>query len=499
MKIGFSAKRRPFHVAFTVASLSVYLLHVLCRTPSARPQERTSLLQESPDDHGEEAGDGPSPAALQPVPAGVAVTRAVVRLERRSLQELLAEHTPVTGSGDGGKRTTSDQPTPTPALSTPHSTTRAPRTPITTTPIHHLPPLSFSSPLLTYLSPAHRISLNPRDKVLGLCGQTQPLPLTDFFTQQMVESVHKLGEGTFSEVFGCVSDTGTQLAVKVIPIEGDQLYNDERQTTYEEVLTEMVITKELSQLEAQENASHFTENFLQIHRVTLAQGEYPVFLLKSWDSYAKTHVVENDRPDSFPAEQLYVVMAVENAGSAVESYQFSSVEEAVSVVGQVAGALAVGETALEMEHRDLHLSNILVRKTKQKSFTFRLDNQGFSLPSHGVKATVVDYTLSRVKQDECVSYHDLEQLPWLFEGRGDLQFDVYRDMRKITGGQWEKYHPSTNVMWLAFLATKLSDRALQLRSTARRSWRAALRPIARRISTYPSAHDAFVHLFSSDN
>ena len=26
-------------------------------------------------------------------------------------------------------------------------------------------------------------------------------------------------------------------------------------------------------------------------------------------------------PDSFPAEQLYVVMAVENAGSAVESYQ----------------------------------------------------------------------------------------------------------------------------------------------------------------------------------
>jgi hypothetical protein len=109
MKSGFSAKRRPFHVAFTVASLSVYLLHVLCRTPSARPQERTSLLQESPDDHGEKvSGGGPSPAALQPAPAGVAVKRAVVRLERRSLQELLAEHTPVTGSG-GGKRTTSDQ------------------------------------------------------------------------------------------------------------------------------------------------------------------------------------------------------------------------------------------------------------------------------------------------------------------------------------------------------------------------------------------------------
>ena len=34
--------------------------------------------------------------------------------------------------------------------------------------------------------------------------------------------------------------------------------------------------------------------------------------------------------------------------------------------------------------------------------------------------------------DDCVSYHDLEQLPWLFEGKADLQFDIYRDMRKAT-------------------------------------------------------------------
>ena len=81
--------------------------------------------------------------------------------------------------------------------------------------------------------------------------------------------------------------------------------------------------------------------------MSLAQGEYPVFLLKAWDSFAKTHPVENDRPgtvcvcvaanmialfhcllavcssspDSFPEDQLYVVMAAENAGSSLESYQ----------------------------------------------------------------------------------------------------------------------------------------------------------------------------------
>ena len=51
-----------------------------------------------------------------------------------------------------------------------------------------------------------------------------------------------------------------------------------------------------------------------------------------------------------------------------------------------------------MEHRDLHMSNVLVKKTKQKAFTYRLNGKEFSLTSHGVKVTVVDYTLSRVKK-----------------------------------------------------------------------------------------------------
>ena len=59
----------------------------------------------------------------------------------------------------------------------------------------------------------------------------------------------------------------------------------------------------------------------------------------------------------------------------------------------------------------------------------------------------MDYTLSRVKQgiynlycvyyihyklnvvcitaENCVSYNNLELLPWLFEGKGDDQLDVY--------------------------------------------------------------------------
>lgn len=51
-----------------------------------------------------------------------------------------------------------------------------------------------------------------------------------------------------------------------------------------------------------------------------------------------------------------------------------------------------------MEHRDLHMSNVLVKETREKSFTFQLNERAVTILSHGVKATIVDYTLSRMKQ-----------------------------------------------------------------------------------------------------
>ena len=142
----------------------------------------------------------------------------------------------------------------------------------------------------------------------------------------------------------------------------------------------------------------------------------------------------------------------------------------MSVLCQVAGALAVGEdvsrseTAGDVvwgilclcrhwswqEHRDLHMSNVMVRETSEEASLFRTRDRDFSVASRGVKATIVDYTLSRMKRsiyswygvykycvssfpDDCVSYNDLERLPWLFQGEGDTQFDVYRDMKKATG------------------------------------------------------------------
>jgi len=45
--------------------------------------------------------------------------------------------------------------------------------------------------------------------------------------------------------------------------------------------------------------------------------------------------------------------------------QLKSAREARSVAGQLCLALAVAERALQFEHRDLHVGNVLVRRTAE--------------------------------------------------------------------------------------------------------------------------------------
>ena len=78
--------------------------------------------------------------------------------------------------------------------------------------------------------------------------------------------------------------------------------------------------------------------------------------------------------------------------------QFSNYAQGLSVLRQVVYALAVGEAALEFEHRDLHLGNILIKRTEVAELKVNLLGQEHRLPSAGVHATIIDFTISRLKK-----------------------------------------------------------------------------------------------------
>ncbi|KAA0190793.1 hypothetical protein HAZT_HAZT007058 [Hyalella azteca] len=299
-------------------------------------------------------------------------------------------------------------------------------------------------------------SMTAKERVLELCGQTDVVPITRCFTPSVMRDLKKIGEGAYGEVFMSVQE-GRRKVFKIMPIEGNFRVNDEVQKTFDEIFSEILIS--------------IFANFMNL-------------LL---DDYPES---ENDRPDMYPRDQLHVVLEFGHAGQDLESYVFSDAAQALALFWQVTYGLAVAEKRFEFEHRDLHFGNILVEATTDTSCSCTFEGEQIMLPTHGVRATIIDFTMSRLRHSESsVVFNDLCKDPDVFKGEGDYQFDIYRAMRDVVGSilahilicivivtvgflsfreNWNKFEPKTNVMWLHYLLDKLISECYYRSKTSRR-------------------------------
>lgn len=76
--------------------------------------------------------------------------------------------------------------------------------------------------------------------------------------------------------------------------------------------------------------------------------------------------------------------------------QLKNAAQAVSLMQQVACALAVAEEVLSFEHRDLHMGNILVQSTRHTTVTVTLNNTPIFIDTQGIHVSIIDFTLSRL-------------------------------------------------------------------------------------------------------
>ncbi|XP_020820339.1 serine/threonine-protein kinase haspin [Phascolarctos cinereus] len=302
--------------------------------------------------------------------------------------------------------------------------------------------------------PTEEMVLSDAEKVYRECQQEGPLPFGHYLSPDRIKSCEKIGEGVFGEVFRTIVENHT-MAWKVIAIEGEELVNGSPQKTFGEILPEIIISKELSLLS--EEAPNHTEGFIGLYGVRCVQGPYPNMLLQAWDAFRSLRGSENERPDYFGQEQLYVVLEFEFGGVDLEHMrkQLSSVATAKSLLHQVTAALAVAEAALHFEHRDLHWGNVLVKRTSAKELGYTLNGQAGTIATHGIHVNIIDYTLSRLEKDGLVVFCDISQERELFQGQGDYQFEIYRLMKKRARNRWAHYHPYSNVLWLHYLADKV--------------------------------------------
>ena len=103
-------------------------------------------------------------------------------------------------------------------------------------------------------------------------------------------------------------------------------------------------------------------------------------------------------PDIFPKDQYFIVFEFSNGGRDLEGFEFGAMAEAWSVLHQTALGLAVAENALEFEHRDLHWGNVLISRTEDEFIESYLLGERKTVPTHGVRVSLIDFTLSRLEK-----------------------------------------------------------------------------------------------------
>lgn len=346
-----------------------------------------------------------------------------------------------------------------------------------------------------------------RQRVLMLCQQTEPRSFEEYSSSGSFRRLEKFESSTYSEVLKAVdmADNNKPVVMKIMralsrgvikrvpstATKGCQSYND--------ILNELVVTQALSQLHdgviLNSKSLYKTHFFCLIHEIKVVSGNMERTLTKSQQMTTRsqtaaanqeadsnqqiketntnkhTEIKDDDsRPQNEDERMLiealpyeYVVSVMRHEGHPLWWMMTNKKlrpEQLTSVLVQIIVGLAIAERVYLYEHRDLHVSNILVKKTSKSSIPFVLDNGRYNVVSEGVKVTIIDATFSRLTHNGKVYYRDLTSTLRAYGTKRvppkmSLQNRSYRQMVHITGNKWEEFSSKTNLIWLTYLCETL--------------------------------------------
>ncbi|KAH7343215.1 hypothetical protein B0J17DRAFT_713411 [Rhizoctonia solani] len=375
---------------------------------------------------------------------------------------------PTKQPSSGGKSKSPEKPAPV-STSFPPAPERGPVTKPTSSKVSTKPTAKTRPRPQPALAPYSRELLN----LLEECSQPEPIDLGAFVATFSTDDVHlrfppttfgprrrwqKVGEASYSEVFRLGG-----VVVKIVPLkmehDGWNGVDGPCVSEMPDVQKEITITRAMGDMQS---------GFIKLAKAFVAFGSYPQELLDLWDVYDREFQSESIRPDSFLPSQMFVLLILPDGGPDLEHYTFAPRvcwRAAAGIFWQVARTLALAESLVGFEHRDLHWGQILVQniqeKGKKKASKLKAHSNTMDSPEHsGVRVTLIDLGLSRMDTHTRRAYFT-ELEPEIFEGEGDYQFDVYRMMKahclgaESGGAGWEDFRPLTNVMWLHYLARQL--------------------------------------------
>ncbi|KAI1705624.1 haspin like kinase domain-containing protein [Ditylenchus destructor] len=340
--------------------------------------------------------------------------------------------------------------------------------------------------------------VNTLDGLLQLCGQVD----CDTWNTLMDDGAEwsKLSEGSYSDVYSRLIDGENEISPFFDPAaetkkkagKGKKGRKSERfgHNPVAAVAPEVAIAKALSSLNVADYSllrdvgTYACSGFVRLISARVVKGpiEKPVCgkLLDAYDRFLQAHKddpdVQNPRPTAYQTkDQLYLIQILGHAGNYdlqrwlglpadLKKEKLVREIQAGSIFFQAALSLAIAEEQMEFEHRDLHLSNLMVKTSPKDDskntakelpyVSFVFNGTQMKVKKCGVVATVIDYTHSRVRAGELLFYSNMGADAGLFNQPGTQQ-GVYTAMQLRNGDNWANFTPRTNVLWLRYLASKL--------------------------------------------
>ncbi|CEF66115.1 Serine/threonine-protein kinase haspin [Strongyloides ratti] len=273
------------------------------------------------------------------------------------------------------------------------------------------------------------------------------------FRKLFPPNIIKIAEGSFGEVYSGKNLNDLDIIFKISPFEPDEkaktIVNGGPLNGCWELIVEYVITHELSKLK--EKSDFHCDNFVKMHKGYIINGTYPKILLDAWKAYKKNNEVFNENPCEYKNKvKNFMVLELENGGTELEKYELTTFQ-AYSVVFQLIHSMRIAEYLFNFEHRDLHESNILIQNIDNNmDVEYIFNSVKYKLKSFGVKIKIIDYTFSKITLNDRNYFLNLEEFKELFEINSDSKpfQKIYPKMRKVTNGDWSKYYPKNNLLWI---------------------------------------------------
>ncbi|EHY64934.1 haspin protein kinase [Nematocida ausubeli] len=278
------------------------------------------------------------------------------------------------------------------------------------------------------------------------------------FSTLPIAELKKLGESTFSEIY---INKRTQTVYKIVPITKKKMYVKVEHTKIDHFIKECLTMERM-------NRSKYSA---QMYNWYLVNERYPSALIEISRDWAQRNrkSAENIIPQANNSSGLFGVIEMEYCGCELEKLDWPSLtkEDCRLINTELLKCMKVMD-GLQVEHRDLHQSNVLVRKTSSGAYRIKTidyslahavmrqdDSKAASVDILGITPDLLTYRAGSVL------YTDIDRdLSWLFESTddGEPHRKVYMEMNKAYTGnnRWRKKGDS-NKFWISYLRKWMSD------------------------------------------